>query len=376
MTEIICPHCGKSFELDNSGYADIMNQVRTKEFDKEVHKQLEMLEENRRKEVELKLSEAKAEKDDEINKLNIELAKAKAEIGQKALEFDNQVQKAVAEKDSEIVKLEEKLKNLAESAAANQTAEVGKAVSAKNEEISRLNIELERAKAAIEQKDADKTIAVNDVLIAERQKYDKLLADAEREISSKREEILRLNMEKDNAAAKNELQLKTAVSEVENRLIAQKAEYEAKFKLQQESINYYKDLKTKMSTKMIGETLEQHCENSFNMIRATAFRNAEFGKDNDVKEGSKGDYIYREKDENGNELISIMFEMKNEMDTTATKHKNEDFFAKLDKDRKNKKCEYAVLVSMLEADSELYNQGIVDVSYDFEKMYVIRFSYR
>ncbi|MBQ6213358.1 MAG: DUF2130 domain-containing protein, partial [Ruminococcus sp.] len=372
MTEIICPHCGKSFELDNSGYADIMNQVRTKEFDKEVHKQLEMLEENRRKEVELKLSEAKAEKDDEINKLNIELAKAKAEIGQKALEFDNQVQKAVAEKDSEIVKLEEKLKNLAESAAANQTAEVGKAVSAKNEEISRLNIELERAKAAIEQKDADKTIAVNDVLIAERQKYDKLLADAEREISSKREEILRLNMEKDNAAAKNELQLKTAVSEVENRLIAQKAEYEAKFKLQQESINYYKDLKTKMSTKMIGETLEQHCENSFNMIRATAFRNAEFGKDNDVKEGSKGDYIYREKDENGNELISIMFEMKNEMDTTATKHKNEDFFAKLDKDRKNKKCEYAVLVSMLEADSELYNQGIVDVSYDFEKMYVIR----
>ena len=441
MNEIICPHCGKSFELDNSGYADIMNQVRTKEFDKEVHKQVEMLEENRRKEVELKLSEAKAEKDDEINKLNIELAKAKAEIGQKELEFDNKVQKAVAEKESEIVKLEEKLKNLAESAAANQTAEVGKAVSAKNDEISklnielakakaeieqkelefdnqvqkavaekeseivkleeklknlaesaaanqtaevgkavsekndeisRLNIELERAKAAIEQKDADKTIAVNDALNAEREKYDKLLSDAERELSSKREEILRLNMEKDNAAAKNELQLKTAVSEVENRLIAQKAEYEAKFKLQQESIDYYKDLKTKMSTKMIGETLEQHCENSFNMIRATAFRNAEFGKDNDVKEGSKGDYIYREKDENGNELISIMFEMKNEMDTTATKHKNEDFFAKLDKDRKNKKCEYAVLVSMLEADSELYNQGIVDVSYDFEKMYVIR----
>jgi hypothetical protein len=123
---------------------------------------------------------------------------------------------------------------------------------------------------------------------------------------------------------------------------------------------------------MIGETLEQHCENSFNMIRAAAFRNAEFKKDNEVREGSKGDYIYRECDDDGNEIISIMFEMKNEMDTTATKHKNEDFFTKLDKDRKNKNCEYAVLVSMLEAESELYNQGIVDVSYDYEKMYVIR----
>ena len=127
-----------------------------------------------------------------------------------------------------------------------------------------------------------------------------------------------------------------------------------------------------MSTKMIGETLEQHCENSFNMIRSAAFRNAEFGKDNDAKEGSKGDYIYREKDDSGNEIISIMFEMKNEMDTTATKHRNQDFFSKLDKDRTAKNCEYAVLVSMLEADNEMYNQGIVDVSYEYEKMYVIR----
>ena len=137
-------------------------------------------------------------------------------------------------------------------------------------------------------------------------------------------------------------------------------------------IEFYKDLKTKMSTKMVGETLEQHCEIQFNQIRATAFRNAYFEKDNDIRTGSKGDYIFREEDEYGNEIVSIMFEMKNESDTTSTKHKNEDFFKELDKDRKEKKCEYAVLVSMLEADSELYNAGIVDVSYKYEKMYVVR----
>ena len=139
-----------------------------------------------------------------------------------------------------------------------------------------------------------------------------------------------------------------------------------------EQIAYYKDLKTKMSTKMVGETLEQHCEIQFNQLRATAFRNAYFEKDNDAKSGSKGDYIYRETDENGVELISIMFEMKNEMDETATKHKNEDFYKELDKDRKQKNCEYAVLVSMLESDNELFNAGIVDVSYKYEKMYVVR----
>ena len=136
----------------------------------------------------------------------------------------------------------------------------------------------------------------------------------------------------------------------------------------------YRDLKTKMSTKMVGETLEQHCEIQFNQLRATAFRNAYFEKDNDSRSGSKGDYIYRETDENGVELISIMFEMKNEMDETATKHKNEDFYKELDKDRKQKNCEYAVLVSMLESDNELFNAGIVDVSYKYEKMYVVRHS--
>ena len=155
---------------------------------------------------------------------------------------------------------------------------------------------------------------------------------------------------------------------------ALKADYEAKLKEKQVEVDYYKDLKAKMSTKMIGETLEQHCETEFNKIRMAAFPKAQFGKDNTVSKesGSKGDYIFREYDENGVEIISIMFEMKNEMETTATKHKNEHFFKELDKDRNEKKCEYAVLVSMLESDSDYYNQGIVDVSYEYQKMYVIR----
>ena len=159
---------------------------------------------------------------------------------------------------------------------------------------------------------------------------------------------------------------------LEHELSAQKDRYEILLDEKEKEVSLYKDLKTRMSTKMVGETLEQHCETEFNKLRATAFKDAYFEKDNDVRTGSKGDYIYREMDESGAELISIMFEMKNETDTTSTKHKNEDFFKELDKDRREKNCEYAVLVSLLEADSELYNAGIVDVSYRYEKMYVVR----
>ena len=160
--------------------------------------------------------------------------------------------------------------------------------------------------------------------------------------------------------------------ELESALLQEKEKGKVLLEQKEKEVEFYKDLKTKMSTKMVGETLEQHCEIQFNQLRATAFKNAYFEKDNDARTGSKGDYIYRECDENGVEIISIMFEMKNEMDETATKHKNEDFFKELDKDRKEKNCEYAVLVSMLESDSELYNAGIVDVSYKYDKMYVVR----
>lgn len=189
----------------------------------------------------------------------------------------------------------------------------------------------------------------------------------------------KLQSQIDRNEDRNKLAIMEAVQKVENEkrqledhLVSEKEKHHAIIAEKDAQIDFYKDLKTKMSTKMVGETLEQHCEIQFNQLRATAFRNAEFGKDNDARSGSKGDYIYRESDDSGVEIISIMFEMKNEMDTTATKHKNEDFFKELDKDRREKKCEYAVLVSLLEADNELYNGGIVDVSYKYEKMYVVR----
>lgn len=189
----------------------------------------------------------------------------------------------------------------------------------------------------------------------------------------------KLQSQIDRNEDRNKLAIMEAVQKVENEkrqledhLVSEKEKHHAIIAEKDAQIDFYKDLKTRMSTKMVGETLEQHCEIQFNQLRATAFRNAEFGKDNDARSGSKGDYIYRESDDSGVEIISIMFEMKNEMDTTATKHKNEDFFKELDKDRREKNCEYAVLVSLLEADNELYNGGIVDVSYKYDKMYVVR----
>ena len=303
MHEIKCPHCGEAFTVDEAGYSAILDQVRTKEFDAELHRQLEMLAESERKENELRLNKATAQKDGEINDLRLKIQQLESEISHSQSKTELEVANAVS---------------------------------------------------------------------AEKQRFEEKMRQNADEIADKKEQIIQLNSAIEKMRLESRLELNEAIAQVEKERDMQKAEYEAKLKAQQESLEYYKDLKTKMSTKMIGETLEQHCENSFNMIRSAAFRNAEFGKDNDAKEGSKGDYIYREKDDSGNEIISIMFEVKNEMDTTATKHRNQDFFSKLDKDRTAKNCEYAVLVSMLEADNEMYNQGIVDVSYEYEKMYVIR----
>ena len=209
-------------------------------------------------------------------------------------------------------------------------------------------------------------------------------------IEKRNAEIVKLQAQVDSAETKNKLAVTEAVNKVEKERDKLRSEtkikdaekqlvesslketYEEKLRSKDEIINYYKDFKARLSTKMVGETLEQHCETEFNKLRATAFQNAQFGKDNDASSGSKGDYIYRESDENGNEIISVMFEMKNEGDETATKKKNEDFLKELDKDRSEKKCEYAVLVTLLEADNELYNSGIVDVSHRYQKMYVVR----
>ncbi len=329
MSEIKCPHCGQAFTVDEAGYAAILEQVRTAELENELTQRIKMIREADRNEMELELS------------------------------------KVTSARDNEIARLNERIENMESAKELAIKTEVSKVINEKDNELSQLRMKINQLESGTE-------IAVNNAVNQQKEIYEKKLEDDRSELLEKNNEINRLNADIEKSKLESELAIRNAVSEIEKQRDTQKAEYEARIRMQQESIEYYKDLKTRMSTKMIGETLELHCENAFNMIRSTAFRNAEFCKDNTVADGTKGDYIYREKDDMGTEIISIMFEMKNEMDTTSTKHKNEDFFAKLDKDRKNKKCEYAVLVSMLESDSELYNQGIVDVSYEYEKMYVIR----
>lgn len=288
MQEIRCPQCGEVFQVDESGYDQIAQQVRDREFEKELDRRKKELDAQREQELEIiRLQEEKEHT---------------ASITQKDAE--------ISEKDQKIAELQAKL-DASETAKKLAVAE------------------------AVEQKNA--------------------------ELSQKATEI---------ADLKGELKNKETESRLSEKSLQE--QYEEKLKLKDEQIEYYKDFKARQSTKMIGESLEQHCLTQFNAIRMTAFPNAYFEKDNDAKTGSKGDFIYRECGEDGTEFISIMFEMKNEADETATKHKNEDFFKELDKDRNEKGCEYAILVSLLEIDNELYNNGIVDVSYKYPKMYVIR----
>ncbi len=249
---------------------------------------------------------------------------------------EQKLQKLASEKDEQITKLTaEKDLSVAEAVASIQRE--------KDAEAASLKIELTEAKAELKSKDSQKDLAVRDAVSEVEKQRDKLHGDLEK-------------------------------AEMKNQLAQQALEEKYKTQIQErdDAIEYFKDLKARLSTKMLGETLELHCENSFNQIRATAFPRAYFEKDNDARTGSKGDYIFRDSDENEVEIVSIMFEMKNEADETATKKKNEDFLKELDKDRNEKNCEYAVLVSLLEQDSELYNSGIVDVSHRYPKMYVIR----
>ena len=253
---------------------------------------------------------------------------------------DKEFSKEIAERENYYEKEKASAIKLAQ---AETTAQLNKAISEKDSEI----IQLE---AQIKSLEAEKKIAISEAV-----------SEKEKEIFEQKEKIAVLTGQIETGEKNAQLKEQTL-----------KESYEEKLKGKDEQIAYYKDLKAKQSTKMVGETLEKHCEIEFNKLRATGFKNAYFEKDNDARTGSKGDFIFKEFSDNGTEFISIMFEMKNEMDETATKHKNEDFFKELDKDRNEKKCEYAVLVSLLEADNELYNTGIVDVSYKYPKMYVIR----
>lgn len=331
MNEIKCPHCGQSFTVDEAGYAAILQQVRNEEFQKEIQGKMKDWEETQNVKKETEIGKAVSEKEKEISALREEIAELRTTAKNSDTEKNLAVKTAVSEEKSNS---EQKIKEAKEKLSKQQ------------EQISQLN----------------STIALN------MEKHER---ERERIAAEKDSEIADLKAKITNSENEHKLALHKAVDEVKQQLAEEKAKHEADNKAKDDQIEYYKDFKAKLSTKMVGETLEQHCRIQFDQIRMTAFPRASFEKDNDAKSGSKGDFIYREKDEDGIEILSIMFEMKNEMDTTATKHKNEDFFKELDKDRKEKKCEYAVLVSLLEADSELYT-GITDVSYRYEKMYVIR----
>lgn len=323
MRQIKCPNCGQVFEIDQASYADIVKQVRDHEFTREIAERENLL------------------RTDKENAVQLAEQKTRSEL-----------QKLLSEKEAELASLQ--AENKAEAARIN---------SEKQSEISSLKSELEKAQGDKElaqaKSQSDQTIAnLNAKIKAFETEKD---LEVNRAVSAVERE--RDNFKLQLAAKENERQL------VESNL---KDKYTAELKAKDEQIAYYKDFKARLSTKMLGETLEQHCETEFNKLRATAFPHAYFEKDNDARTGSKGDYIFRENDESGNEIISIMFEMKNENDQTATKKHNEDFLKELDKDRREKNCEYAILVSLLEADSELYNVGIVDVSHRYPKMFVIR----
>ena len=321
MNEIKCPHCQTVFTIDENSYADIVSQVRNKEFAEDVHKQLEFA------------------------KKQFETEKALAKEQEKRL-YDEER----AQFEQKILSLELALKN----ADVKEEKNVQEALHQKEKEFSKLQAELDQLKQQLQFKEVELS-----------QKFQEDLHEKERT-------ILELKQAKELQQKEQEVQQTALKEKYELELRSKKDQFELELKAKDEAIAFYKDFKAKQSTKMVGESLEQHCEIEFNRLRMTAFPRAEFGKDNDAKTGSKGDYIYREYDENGIEILSIMFEMKNENDETATKKKNEHFFKELDKDRHEKKCEYAILVSLLEADNELYNTGIVDVSYQYPKMYVVR----
>lgn len=343
MQEIKCPHCGRSFTLDEAGYADIVKQVRDSEFDKQLHERLELAEQDKQKALELaqakatsELNEAAAAKEAEIQDLNAKLNAGEAAQKMAVAEAKTALEKQRDALANELEQAKKERQSAVDLAQAKLSAELQKEVSARDSAIQDL-------KAKLESVDVARKLEVSQAVSVVEKQRDGLQNDLER--------------------AKLEKEL------AETSL---KDKYETQIKDREEQIERLRDLKSKLSTKMVGETLEQHCEIEFNRIRATAFPRAYFEKDNDARTGSKGDYIFRDTSEAGTEIVSIMFEMKNESDTTATKHKNEDFLKELDKDRNEKGCEYAVLVSLLEPESELYNTGIVDVSHRYPKMYVIR----
>jgi len=343
MHEIICPHCSKAFKIDEAGYADILKQVRDSEFEQQLHDRLELAEQDKRNAIELataklagELQKAAATKDSEIQQLK---ARLDAEEVARKLAVAEALGKLEKERDALANELEQARRD---KQAASDLAE------------AKLVNGLQKAAATKDAEIQDLKAKLDAIALAQKLAITEAVGTVEKE----RDELK-------NSLARAELEKQLAEKSLKDK-------YETQIKDRDDAIERLRDMKARLSTKMVGETLEQHCETEFNRIRATAFPRAYFEKDNDARTGSKGDYIFRDTDEAGTEIVSIMFEMKNENDRTATKNRNEDFLRELDKDRTEKGCEYAVLVSLLEPESELYNTGIVDVFHRYPKMYVVR----
>jgi len=343
MHEIICPHCDKAFKIDETGYSDILKQVRDSEFEQQLHERLELAEKDKLNAVELAKNEVGSEMQKTAVTKDAEIQKLMAKLD--ASELDKKL--AVAQALSTIEKERDTLANNLEQEKHDKraTSELAEAKLSKelHEIATKKDAEIQDLKAKIDSNKVTQKLEITQAVSSVEKERDELKSGLER------------------AALEKELAEKSL-----------KDKYETQIKDRNDEIERLRDMKARLSTKMVGETLEQHCETEFNRIRATAFPKAYFEKDNDARTGSKGDYIFRDLDEAGTEIVSIMFEMKNENDDTATKKKNEDFLKELDKDRNEKECEYAVLVSLLEPESELYNTGIVDVSHRYPKMYVVR----
>ena len=423
MNEIKCPHCGEVFKVDASGYADIVKQVRDAEFSRDLDERVKAVQREGEQALELERSRSTAALQKAESQRDAQLVEQKNAAAQ-------QLAQEVAKRDAELAELRAKLEGAAaERESASQRAAV-EARSDAQKENAELQREIDNLRAQLERKDdearlaeaaarnaAQNDLSARDAQIAELQariaaadkaqemalaaaaaesqrELDAARSEAERALTDYRAKVqekfsaaraqseqeaegLRAQLREQELMAKMNLSEAVAAAERERdearaKLTSELAVRDSREEQAKAAHELLKDMKVRLSTKMVGESLEQHCETEFNRLRMTAFPNAYFEKDNDASEGTKGDFIFRERDASGNEVISIMFEMKNENDETATKHKNEDFFKKLDHDRRQKGCEYAVLCTLLEPESELFNAGIVDVSYRYEKMYVIR----
>ena len=361
MNEVICPKCKKAFKVDEAGFADILKQVRDHQFEEELTNRLAIAEKEKDNAVKIAEANLKNSLQKELTKKDRQLTEMKYKIQnaetKKKLEISEAIKKIEKERNDLLndLKIKENEKNSAvKLAEANIKKSLQENITKKDKQLTELktksDIELSEMKSKIRNVETEKKLEFSEIIKKIEKERDDLTND-----------LIIKEIEKES--------LKISIKEKFTNNLVLKDET---IKIKDDEIARLKDFKQKLSTKMVGETLEQHCEIEFNKLRATAFQNSFFEKDNDSKEGSKGDYIYREINETDNEIISIMFEMKNENDETATKKRNEDFLAKLDKDRNKKNCEYAVLVSLLESKSELFNMGIVDVSHKFKKMYVIR----